>query len=68
LTLAWKAIKNGVKVYIRETYLKVKLLSFSKNGLHSDRLENVIGAGKPVHIKYNPAIEKYYGCGKFNND
>lgn len=68
LTIAWKAIKNEVKVYIRETYLKVKLLSFSKNGLHSDKLENVIDAGKPVHIKYNPAIEKYYGCGVYNND
>jgi len=65
---AWKAIKNGVKVYIRETYKKVKLLSFTKNGLHSDKLENVIYAGKPVHIKYNPAIEKYYGCGMYNND
>lgn len=68
LTLAWKAIKNGVKVYIRETYLKVKLLAFSKNGLHSDKLENVIDAGKPIHIKYNPAIEKWYDGKTFNND
>lgn len=68
LTIAWKAIKNGVTVYIRETYLKVKFLSFSKNGWHSDKLENVIDAGKPVHVKYNPAVEKYYGCGMFNND
>ena len=66
LTIAWKAIKNGVKVYIRETYLKVKLLSFSKNGLHSDKLENVIDAGKDLVV--NIGARHDYGIGAYNGD
>lgn len=68
LTLAWKAFKNGVKVYVRETYKKNKLLTFSKNGFHCDNLEIVIYSSEPAKVRYNPAIEKYYGCGIFNND
>lgn len=68
LRLSWKAFKNDVRIYVRETYQKVKLISFTKNGLHSDTLEKVIDSGDPVRIKYNPSIERYYGVGIYNND
>lgn len=66
LTLAWKALKNEVKIVVTESWNKIKRISFSKNGKTSDRIENVITA--EVVVVDNSGAAAYYDGKTFNND
>lgn len=68
LTLAWSKIKEGTKAVIIRSNKLVKSTGLGYETIYFNEL--VYQSIKIVSeaVKSNPAIEKYYNVGIFNND
>jgi len=68
LQMAWKIIKQGVKAVVMKCNRLVKSTGLGYETVYFNELvfTNIV---KPITSQpYNASIEKYYGCGIYNND
>ena len=68
LISAWEKIKSGVKAVIVKSNKLVKSAGLGYETVYFNELvfQNIVVSRESVD--YNPAVEKYYGNGQFNND
>lgn len=69
LKLAWTKVKQGVKAIVMKCNRQVKSERWIgyKTVYFSYLVFTNIDPSRES-VAYNPAIEKYYGCGMYNND
>lgn len=68
LTLAWASIKKGVKAIVMKCNRLVKSVGLGYETIYFNELVFTDIVTPQTTQVYNPAIEKYYGCGIYNND
>lgn len=69
LTLAWSKVKQGVKAIVMKCNKQIKSerwIGYETVYFNELVFTNIVVSRESV--AYNPAVEKYYGCGQFNND
>ena len=68
LTLAWASIKQGIKAIVMKCNRLVKSAGLGYETVYFNELvfQSIVVSIESVN--YNPAVEKYYGCGMYNND
>lgn len=68
LTLAWSKMKQGVKAIVMKCNRLVKSKGLGYETVYFSYLVFTNIDPSRESVGYNAAIEKYYGCGQFNND
>lgn len=68
LTLAWSKIKQGVKAIVMKCNRLVKSVGLGYETVYFNELVFTDILTPQTTQIYNPAVEKYYGCGMYNND
>lgn len=65
---AWCKVKQGVKAIVMKCNRLVKSKGLGYETVYFNELvfTNIVVSRDSV--AYNPAIEKWYGCGMYNND
>jgi len=68
LSEAWASIKQGVKAIVMKCNRLVKSVGFGYETVYFNELvfQSITTPRTSQH--YNASIEKYYGCGMYNND
>lgn len=66
LTIAWKAVKNDVKIVVNTAWNGIKRIAFSKGNYATGDIESIISR---VAVAYdNSGASDYYDGKTFNND
>lgn len=68
LTLAWASIKKGVKAIVMKCNRLVKSTGLGYETVYFNELVFTSITAQRTSQPYNASIEKYYGCGIYNND
>lgn len=68
LTIAWEKTKQGVKVIVMKCNRLVKSKGLGYETVYFNELVFTQIVAPRTSQPYNGSIEKYYGCGTFNND
>ncbi len=68
LTLAWKNVKQGVKAIVMKCNRLVKSKGLGYETVYFNELVFTKITTPRTSQPYNASIEKYYGCGIYNND
>lgn len=65
---AWSLFKRNMMAYVMKVNQTVKSKGLGYETVYFDQLNYKSIVTPKISVDYNPAVEKYYGCGIFNND
>ena len=68
LTEAWSLYKNNTMAYVMKANKLVKSVGLGYETVYFNEFVFSNIATPKTSQPYNASIEKYYGCGQFNND
>ena len=68
LIKAWRNFKANLMAVIVKSNKLIKSVGLGYETICFNELNFVQILSSRFSVEYNPAIEKYYGCGMFNND